>query len=138
MKRILLVCMLSFFLSGCWLMYDNRQTPYLMASTTIVDNRVCVMVQPEEDEKFDTLRIGEMGSETNKIEKHDLTDVPISSDKCVTDFGYKFEVGKSYNFAVILVSPDKYKKGIQPSIRIFRTSFTILENNGKWEVSSVN
>ncbi|MBW7981923.1 putative T6SS immunity periplasmic lipoprotein [Enterobacillus tribolii] len=138
MKRILLVSALSFCLCGCGFTQDSRQIPYLRASVTTVADSICVMVKPEDDEKFDTLRISEIGSENNKLEKYDLADVPVSPDKCVPNLDYRFEVGKSYNVAVILVSPDKYKKGLQPSARIFRTSFTIIEKNGKWAVSSAN
>lgn len=62
--------------------------------------------------------------------------MPVSEGQCVDDFGYKFEVGKSYHFTARLDSPPK--QGISPDIRIFNADFILKDNNGKIEVTRFN
>lgn len=94
------------------------------------------MIQPEKDEKIVSIIISEIGRPENKLEKFDT--ISASSDKCVPDFGYKYEMGYAYNFSVILESPEKKKKGIMPSSRIFGVAFSIWKNNDKLEASPIN
>ncbi|WP_246856787.1 putative T6SS immunity periplasmic lipoprotein [Brenneria corticis] len=137
MKRkmaIALIGTLSLTLTGCHL-GDPRAKHYRASVTTISDN-VCVMIQPEKDENIVSLIISEIGRPENKLEKFDA--ISVSSDKCVPDFGYKYEMGHAYNFSVILESPEKKGKGIIPASRIFGVDFSLWKNNGKLEASPLN
>lgn len=135
MKKTLLVCALAFWVSGCFHSGDPRAKHYRAPVTTVANN-VCVTVQPEDDERIITIRIDEVGNDSNGIVKYDLN-MPVSGDKCITDFGYKFEIGKAYNFTITLESPSKKKKGIMPAARIYNAGFTLWDKNGEWEVTTL-
>ncbi len=133
MKRIFWVSTLSLFLSGCWMHYNDPRPPSPRASVTTINNNVCVTIEPEGDEEIVTVRIDEVGNDTNGLAKYDLG-IPALKGKCVADFGYKFEAGKSYNFMIILESPTKRKKGERPHVRIYGANFSLLDNDGKLNV----
>lgn len=137
MKRILSVSILSFFLFGCGIHSNDPRARHYTASVTSVSNDICLKVQPENDELMTAIYIDEVGNNKNSFEKYNLT-LPVSNDKCVSNFGYKFEVGKLYGFSVFLESPSKKKKGIQPYARIFGASFTLQDKNGKLEATPIN
>lgn len=135
MKRTLLISALSFSITGCGLMYDNRQPPRLNASITTINNNVCVLVQPESDEIVASVYIEEAGSDKNRFSKNNLN-APIKSDQCVSDFGYKFEPGITYHFTTTLESPSKKKQGAEPYARFYVVSFILQNNNGKLEATT--
>ncbi|AHG22680.1 hypothetical protein Z042_06515 [Chania multitudinisentens RB-25] len=137
MKRIILVGVFTSLLVGCFHIGDTRAKHYRASVTTIADN-VCVMIQPEGDEKLISLIIEEVGKPNNKLERFYYDDaLTVSSDKCLPNFGYLFEVGKAYNYSVILESPDKKKNGVIPASRIYGVDFTLWENNGKLEANTL-
>nr|WP_255427304.1 putative T6SS immunity periplasmic lipoprotein [Serratia sp. JUb9] len=93
-----------------------------------------MIVQPEADEQIVTIRINEVGSDNNTLEKYGLA-VSASAERCVTDFNYAFAAGKAYNFMVILESPEKKKRGVQPSARVYGASFSLWRLNGKLQTT---
>lgn len=134
MKKIISVILLTGLLSGCWTPYTTPRPPSLRASVTTVANRVCVMVQPEENEYIRAITIQEVGAEKSGLDKTNLK-IPVSADKCVNDFDYGFKIGKAYNLTVVLESPPK--QGITPGIRMFNAGFTLWDKNGEWEVTTL-
>ncbi|WP_058913373.1 putative T6SS immunity periplasmic lipoprotein [Entomohabitans teleogrylli] len=133
MKMILYAGVLILLLTGC--MHANDPRPaQLRAKVVAIADHVCVMVQPEGDEKIVTVSIAEVGNDNNKLDKYDLA-IPPAGSKCVPDFGFVFDVGKSYNFSVILESPEKKGKGRFPAARIYNAGFTLWSNDGKLAVN---
>lgn len=130
MKKIFLVSILSFFLSGCWMHYNDPTPPGFNAKVTTVNNDVCVLVQPEDDEKLVTLIIMEVGNKENILKKFSIN-VPVSSDKCIPTYGYHFEAGKRYTFDIFLESENKLKNHVSPAVRVYGTSFILQDNNGR-------
>lgn len=110
----------------------------LRAKASAVADKVCVQVQPEGDERVVVVRIEEVGNEANMFAKYDITDVPASAIQCVPSYGYQFTPGHSYNFTVYLESPEKKRKAVIPSSRIFTTGLTVNEENGKLVVQRFN
>lgn len=135
MKKLLVVSSCSIFLTGCMHLNDPRPK-HFRASVTTVTNQVCMMVQPEGDEKLISLTINEVGNDKNQLSKVYYDDaLTIPADTCVPTFGYPFKAGKAYGFSVILESQAKRKQGIQPASRIYGVSFSLWENNGKLEAN---
>lgn len=135
MKRTLLVSLLSLSLFGCGLHSNDPRPPHFKAMVKTVDNKVCVMVQPEDDETISTLSINEIGNDNNRLSKYDLNKKITSSD-CVPTFGYKFEAGKIYTFDIYLASENKMKNHINPAVRFYGASFTLQDKNGKLEATT--
>ncbi|MBD8453257.1 putative T6SS immunity periplasmic lipoprotein [Serratia rubidaea] len=133
MKRIFCLTPLVFLLSGCFHFGDPRP-PLMRAKVLTVANKVCMMVQPKGDEQIVTVSIREVGDDRHGLEKYDLN-LPASANKCVPTFDYPFKVGKAYGFSVILESPAKLKRGVQPAARIYGVSFSLWENNGQLEAN---
>ena len=139
MMRIIVLLTSALFLSGCMHMKDPRPKNY-MANVTIFDNQVCVLVQPEGDERLSGVIIEEFGNATHIFGKN-FTDnkMPaVASDKCIPDFNYKFEDGKSYGVSVTLLSQDKRRKGIEPAARVFGAGFGVRNDNGVIKVTPTN
>ncbi|HDJ1438315.1 TPA: hypothetical protein PPN70_000720 [Serratia rubidaea] len=135
MKKLLVVSTCSIFLAGCMHLNDPRPK-HFRASVTTVANQVCMMVQPEGDEKLISLTINEVGNDKNQLSKVYYDDaLTIPADTCVPTFGYSFKAGKTYGFSAILESPAKLKRGVQPAARIYGVSFSLWENNGKLEAN---
>lgn len=137
MKKILFAGLLTTFLVGCGIHSNDPRARHYTASVTSFSNDICMTVQPEDDELLAAVYIDEVGNDKNSFEKYNLA-LPVFSDKCVPNFNYNFEAGKSYGFSVFLESPSKKKKGIQPYTRIFGASFSLQDKNGKLEVISRN
>lgn len=135
MKKMVLVGLSVLSLAAC---HQNPQPPQLRAKTVTVANNVCVLVQPEGDEKVEIVKIAEVGNPQNALEKYDINDTAASSDTCMPTYGYKFEKGHSYNFTVYLDSDEKREKAIIPSSRIFSVGFAVRDNNGNTEIFSDN
>ncbi|WP_235601797.1 putative T6SS immunity periplasmic lipoprotein [Serratia plymuthica] len=139
MMRIIVLLTSAALLSGCMHMNDPRPKNYT-ANVTTFDNQVCVLVQPEGDERLSGVIIEEFGSATHIFGKN-FTDnkMPaVASDKCIPDFNYKFEDGKSYRVSVTLLSQDKRRKGIEPAARVFGAGFGVRNDNGVIKVTPTN
>ncbi|QPS58526.1 hypothetical protein I6G53_23655 [Serratia plymuthica] len=139
MMRIIVLLTSALFLSGCMHMKDPRPKNYV-ASVTTLDNKVCVLVQPEGDERLSGVIIEELGNATHIFGKN-FTDnkMPaVASDKCIPDFNYKFEDGKSYGVSVTLLSQDKRRKGIEPAARVFGAGFGVRNDNGIIKATPTN
>lgn len=137
MKKLILIGVFTSFLAGCFHFGDIRAKHY-RASITIITDNVCVMIQPEDDEKLISLIIEEVGKPDNKLERIYYDNAMIvSSDKCLPNFGYRFEVGRAYNYSVILESPNKKKNGVIPASRIYGVDFTLWKDNGKLEANTL-
>ncbi|EMH4216627.1 putative T6SS immunity periplasmic lipoprotein [Serratia sp. BNK-10] len=129
MNRIILVGTLTLLLAGCMHMNDPRPKNYA-ANVTVVDNHVCVRVQPEGDERLAGVIIEEIG---NAIFGKHFTDneMPaVTAATCIPGDNYKFEDGKSYGVSVTLLSPDKRNKGLEPAARLFGVGFSVRNENG--------
>ncbi len=135
MKKMVLVGLSVLSLAAC---HQNPQPPQLRAKTVTVANNVCVLVQPEGDEKVAIVKISEVGDPQNALEKYDINDIAVIPDTCMPTYGYKFEKGHSYNFTVYLDSDEKREKAIIPSSRIFSVGFAVRDNNGNTEIFSDN
>lgn len=135
MKKMVLVSLLVLSLAAC---HQNPQPPQLRAKAVTAANNVCVLVQPEGDEKVAIVKISEVGNLQNALEKYDINDIAATSDSCMPTYGYKFEKGHSYNFTVYLDSDEKREKAIIPSSRIFSVGFAVRDNNGNTEIFSDN
>lgn len=135
MKKAICLTVLMLLLSGCFHLGDPRP-PLMRAKVLTIANKVCMMVRPEGDEQIVTVRIDEVGNDHHGLVKYNLT-IPASGDKCIPDFGYQFAAGKAYGFSVILESPAKLKRGVQPAARIYGVSFSLWENNGQLEANEL-
>lgn len=136
MKRILSVGFLGLFISSCGMHSNDPRPPHLRADVSTVANSVCVLVKPVDDEQIVTIHIAEVGNDENDLNQYNLNILAVN-DRCAPDFGYKFELGKAYNFSIILESPSKKRKGIMPSARIFNAGFTLWDKNGEWEATTL-
>lgn len=135
MNRIILAGTLTLLLAGCMHMNDPRPKNYA-ASVTVVDNHVCVRVQPEGDERLAGVIIEEIGN-ANAIFGKNFADneMPaVTAATCISDDNYKFEGGRSYGVSVTLLSPDKRRKGIEPAARLFGAGFSVRNENGTIQV----
>lgn len=133
-RKITIALISTLSLTGCHL--GDPTAKHHRASVTTVSNDVCVTIQPEEDEHISGLIINEVGNSENKLEK--FATIAAAPNKCIPDFGYKYEVGRAYNFSVIVESSDKSKKGTIALSRIFSADFSLWSQNGKLEVSPIN
>lgn len=133
MKRIVSIGFICSLLAGCGMHSNDPRAPHYRASVTTIADNVCVMVQPQEDERISHILITEVGNSESLLSYDDL--LPASSDKCIPTFDYKFEVGRNYSFDITLESPSKKKQGIQPYARIYGVSFTLWNNSGKLEAT---
>ena len=125
MNRIILAGMLTLLLAGCMHMNDPRPKNYA-ASVTVVDNHVCVRVQPEGDERLAGVIIEEIFGKNFA----DNEMPAVTAATCIPDDNYKFEDGKSYGVSVTLLSRDKRSKGIEPAARLFGAGFSVRNENG--------
>ena len=135
MKKMVLVSLLVLSLAAC---HQNPQPPQLRAKAVANADNVCVLVQPEGDEKVAIVKIAEVGDPQNALEKYDINDIAVTPDSCMPTYGYKFEKGRSYNFTVYLDSEEKREKAIIPSSRIFSVGFAVRDHNGNTEIFSDN
>ncbi|CAI0872634.1 putative T6SS immunity periplasmic lipoprotein [Serratia ficaria] len=131
MNRIIFSGTLTLLLSGCMHINDPRPRNYT-ADVTAFDNQVCVRVQPEGDERLSGIIIEELGNANAIFGKNFIdNEMPaVTSDKCIPDFNYKFEDGKSYGVSVTLLSREKRSKGIEPAARLFGAGFSVRNENG--------
>ncbi|MBO1503078.1 hypothetical protein JKX24_07580 [Serratia proteamaculans] len=139
MNRTIFSGTLALLLTGCMHMNDPRPKNYT-ANVTAVDNKICVMVQPEGDERLSGVIIEEIGN-ANHIFGKNFTDnkMPaVASDKCIPDFNYKFEDGKPYGFSVTLLSQDKRRNGVEPAARVFGVGFSVRDEGGVIRVIPTN
>ncbi|AVJ16625.1 hypothetical protein CLM71_05470 [Serratia sp. MYb239] len=136
MKKILLT--VPILLTGCFHFNDPRVKLY-NASAIIIANEICVLIQPEGDEKMITLNIEEIGKKENGFNKvFDDYGLKVSSDKCIPTYNYQFKAGHTYTISITLQSRDKERKGIVPSGRAYGVGFTLTDKNGELVVSSIN
>ncbi|MGQ8774885.1 putative T6SS immunity periplasmic lipoprotein [Serratia sp. NA_112.1] len=137
--RIIALLTSALLLSGCMHMKDPRPKNYT-ANVTTFDNQVCVLVQPEGDERLSGVIIEEFGNANHIFGKNFSNNkMPaVASNKCIPDFNYKFEGGKSYGISVTLLSQDKRRKGIEPAAKVFGAGFGVRNDNGVIKVIPTN
>ncbi|MBU3893001.1 hypothetical protein KH388_09815 [Serratia rubidaea] len=138
MKKIPILLTLASLLSGCFHLGDPRAKLY-NASAMVVANNICVLTQPEGDEKMVSLSIDEVGNKENIFNKfYDGDGLAVSSEKCIPTYNYPFRASHTYNVSITLRSQDKKRKGIVPAARLYDVSFTLKERDGELVISSIN
>ncbi|AGB81454.1 hypothetical protein D781_1128 [Serratia sp. FGI94] len=129
---------LPLLLSGCFHLGDPRAKIY-NASAVVVANHICVLIQPQGDEKMVNLTIDEAGKEDSILNKiYDAGGVAVSADKCIPTYNYPFKSGHTYNVSITLRSQDKKRKGIVPTARLYDISFTLTGKDEELVISSIN
>ncbi|AGB81453.1 hypothetical protein D781_1127 [Serratia sp. FGI94] len=138
MIKTLTPLILASLLSGCFHLGDPRAKIY-NASAVVVANHICVLTQPEGDEKMITLNIEEIANKENGFNKvFDNDGLKVSSDKCIPTYNYPFKAGHAYTVSITLQSRDKEKKGIVPAGRAYGVGFTLTDRNGELVINSIN
>ncbi len=139
MNRTIFSGTLVLLLTGCMHMNDTRPKNYT-ANVTTVDNKICVMVQLEGDERLSGVIIEEIGNVNHIFGKNypDNEAPTVAPDKCIPDFNYKFEEGKSYGVSVTLLSQAKRSQGTEPAARIFGVGFGVRNDNGVIKATPTN
>ena len=134
MRKLLLIIS-AFLMSGCPGPGDYYHPDY-PAQVKIKDNRPCVTVQPEGDEKVRAVLIHEMPGMTRER----LFAPPpytLRSGECLDIATYPFRLNTVYIVAATLVSDEKYKRGRFPAGRGFITRFRLFEGLNGVQVEEV-
>ncbi|WP_249220919.1 putative T6SS immunity periplasmic lipoprotein [Serratia rubidaea] len=138
MIKTLTPLILASLLSGCFHLGDPRAKIY-NASAVIVANHICVLIQPQGDEKMTSLSIDEPGNEESIFNKiYDAGGVTVSADKCIPTYNYPFKAGHTYTLSITLRSQAKKRKGIVPAARLYGVSFTLTGKDDELVISSIN
>ncbi|WP_411841733.1 putative T6SS immunity periplasmic lipoprotein [Serratia rubidaea] len=138
MIKTLTPLILASLLSGCFHLGDPRAKIY-NASAVVVANHICVLIQPQGDEKMTSLSIDEPGNDKSIFNKiYDAGGVVVSSDKCIPTYNYPFKSGHTYNVSITLRSQDKKRKGIVPAARLYDISFTLTGKDDELVISSMH
>lgn len=115
----------AFLVSGCPGPGDYYHPDY-PAQVKIQDNKPCVMVQPEGDEKVHAVLIYEMADRA-----HEKLFAPppytLRPDQCLNIATYPFRLNTAYVVSGNLVSEKKYKQKRFPAGRGFITYFRLTE-----------
>ncbi|MBH1928076.1 putative T6SS immunity periplasmic lipoprotein [Serratia rubidaea] len=136
MRELLLI--VPILLTGCFHFNDPRVKLY-NASAVVLANEVCVLIQPDGDEKMITLNIEEIANKENGFNKaFDNDGLKVSSDKCIPTYNYPFKAGHAYTVSITLQSRDKEKKGIVPAGRAYGVGFTLTGKDDELVISSIN
>ncbi|AVJ16624.1 hypothetical protein CLM71_05465 [Serratia sp. MYb239] len=137
-KKIPILLTLASLLSGCLHLGDPRAKIY-KASVVVVANHICVLIQPEGDEKMVSLSIDEPGNDESIFNKYyDGDGLAVSADKCIPTYNYPFRAGHTYTLSITLRSQDKKSKGIVPAARLYGASFTLTGKDDELVISSIN
>nr|WP_234008617.1 putative T6SS immunity periplasmic lipoprotein [Serratia sp. MYb239] len=105
----------------------------------VVANHICVLIQPEGDEKMVSLSIDEPGNDESIFNKYyDGDGLAVSADKCIPTYNYPFRAGHTYTLSITLRSQDKKSKGIVPAARLYGASFTLTGKDDELVISSIN
>lgn len=121
------------FLDGCH--WGDPRPPHLQSDLSVVDNKVCISISPEGDEKIVDLEIYDGNTGEMLLKKWGIAIVPVAG-KCVPDFGYAFEMSQPYHFVIITESESRKQRGDARFTRLFETSFTLHDNRGRLEFTA--
>lgn len=134
MHKLFLI-IVAFLLSGCPGPGDYFNPDY-PARVTIEDNKPCVTVQPEGDEKVYAIHIYEMAGMT-----HEKLFMPVPyivrADECLDITAYPFRLDIAYVVVINLVSEKKYKRRSYPTGRRFVTRFRLVNSIHGLQVENV-
>lgn len=134
MKKILLITA-ALLTSGCPGPGDYYHPDY-PAQVKIKDNKLCVTVQPQDDEKLYAIHIYEMVD----MAREKLFAPPpynIRADQCLDLAAYPFRLNTAYVVSVTLSSEKKHKRGDFPWGRGFNTYFRLTESVTGLQVEEV-
>lgn len=119
-------------LSGCPL---GDKFPYYRADISTIENKLCISIAPEGDEKISSLSIYDTTSNKILMEKYELS-LYAAPGKCIPNYGFNFETGKDYHYSIIVKSEKKKREGKYPYGRSYSASFTLRNNNGALEFTT--
>jgi len=132
-KRIIPVCLLATFLTGCPM--GDRIPPRDPAEVLTVANSVCIRVQPQGEARMNYLWIEEIGNKDHLLQKANIGEVPVSPQKCIPTYGYVFQPGKAYNVSLSVELKDASNGSLTSRQQTFTSSFIIWTMADRWQVS---
>ncbi|OON38658.1 hypothetical protein BTJ39_17540 [Izhakiella australiensis] len=121
MKKIvfLLPCIL---LAAC--QSQRPVSPDLQAQAAVINNQLCVKINPQGDEKVRSIFIYEGNNTGGGMMKEFYPQPQVSSNDCLPAPPYTYQSGKTYTWKIDLQSAQRLEKGDYPSTRIFTARFT--------------
>ncbi|BEN76398.1 putative T6SS immunity periplasmic lipoprotein [Serratia sp. CY81166] len=128
MKRIFPLAF-PFLLAGCPSIGDRIPVDY-PATASLREGKVCIIVQPQGDEKLAGISVYQLDNAQSRTFKFFDPLRDVAPNQCVPDEGYVFTPGQQYHFSVKLVSQKKEQAGELPSAREFVAEF-VMQQEGE-------
>ncbi|NEG62598.1 hypothetical protein GQQ23_09650 [Pantoea agglomerans] len=124
------------FLTSCHI-NDTRPENH-RANVSVVGDGICVTLPDIENESISLLSINEIGNTENLVEKKFVIgDAPkLFLNKCLSNFGFAFEPGKSYVFSInsIRIKEDHTTENGNS----YSVTFSVWVDKGDLKVKDIN
>lgn len=124
------------FLTSCHI-NDTRPENH-RANVSVVGDGICVTLLDTENESISLLSINEIGNSENVVDKQfTIGNAPgLYSNKCISNFGFTFEPGKSYVFSInaIRIKEDHTMKNGNS----YSVTFSVWLDKGELKVKDIN
>ncbi|MGQ8818871.1 putative T6SS immunity periplasmic lipoprotein [Serratia sp. NA_13] len=136
MMRSISVFISVLFITSCH-MNDTRPENH-RANVSAVGDGVCVTLPDTEGESISLLSVSEIGNSENMMDKQfTIGNAPaLHSNKCISNFGFIFEPGKSYVFSInaIRIKEDHTMKNGNS----YSVTFSVWVDKGELKVKDIN
>ena len=108
------------------------------ANVSVTGDSVCVTLPDTKNESISLLSINEIGNSESVVEKQfAIGNAPkLYSNKCLSDFAFSFEPGKSYIFSVNAVRIQE--NHIVENGNSYSVTFSVWKDNGELKVKDIN
>lgn len=124
------------FLTSCHI-NDTRPENH-RANVSVVGDGICVTLPDTKNENISLLSINEIGNSENVIEKKFVIgNAPkLFSNKCLSNYGFAFESGKSYVFSInaIRIKEDRTMENGNS----YSVTFSVWVDKGELKVKDIN
>lgn len=136
MKRIFPLAF-PFLLAGCPSIGDRIPVDY-PATANLRGGKVCIIVQPQGDEKLAGISVYQLDNAQSRTFKFFDPLRDVAPNQCVPDEGYVFTPGQQYHFSVKLVSQKKEQAGEFPSAREFVAEFVMQQEGNQLRLEALD
>lgn len=124
------------FLTSCHI-NDTRPENH-RANVSVVGDGICVTLPDTKNESISLLSINEIGNSKSVVEeKFTIENAPkLYSNKCLSNFGFFFEPGKSYVFSInaIRIKEDRTTENGNS----YSVTFSIWVDKGELKLKDIN